>query len=218
VRIRQAAEVVPNGIDATVFVPADRDDARRELALPAAPTVVCVGRVAEQKGQDLLLTAWPTVLSEAPGARLVLVGAGPMEQSWREGIEAATDPSVQWAGATDRPARWYAAADVVVVPSRAEGLALVPLEAMACARSVVAFDVGGVRQSMGDGPDLPGAVVSQGDTESLAKELAERLLDPAAAEAEGRCGRARVVEHFDQRITTARVAELVTTITDGAGR
>jgi glycosyltransferase involved in cell wall biosynthesis len=216
--IGQAAVVVPNGVDADALVPADRGAARRELGLPAAPTVVCVGRLAEQKGQDLLLRAWPTVLAEVPDARLALVGAGPMEGEWRAADPTAAHPSVRWAGPTDRPATWYAAADVVVVPSRAEGLALVPLEAMACARPVVAFDVGGVRQSLGEGPDLPGAVVARGDTEALAKELAQRLRDPAAAEAEGLRGRARVVEHFDRRATTARVAELVTELSGGGRR
>jgi len=211
--ITRAAAVVPNGVDTDALTPADRDGARRELGLPDAPTVVCVGRLAEQKGQDLLLRAWPTVLAAVPAARLELVGSGPKEHEWRAGA-AAADPSVHWAGGTDRPARWYAAADVVALPSRAEGLALVPLEAMACARSVVAFDVGGVRQSLGEGPDPAGAVVPPGDVERLAKELAARLLDPAAAEAEGRRGRARAVEHFDRRVTTDRVADLVAELID----
>ncbi|MCO1658245.1 glycosyltransferase [Pseudonocardia humida] len=213
--IGQAAVVVPNGVDTDALVPADRTDTRRELGLADAPTVVCVGRLAEQKGQDLLLRAWPTVLAQVPDARLELVGSGPAEHGWRAGEAMAAHPSVHWAGGTDRPGRWYAAADVVALPSRAEGLALVPLEAMASARPVVAFDVGGVRQSLGEGADAAGAVVTPGDVESLAKELAARLIDPATAQAEGRRGRARAVERFDRRATTGRVADLVTELAAG---
>jgi glycosyltransferase involved in cell wall biosynthesis len=202
------AVVVPNGVDAEALAPADRAPARAELGLTDAPTVVCLGRLAEQKGQDLLLSAWPAVLAAVPGARLVLVGDGPMEQRWRTAHPVAADPSVTWVGATTEPVRWYAAADVVAFPSRAEGLALVPLEAMACARPVVAFAVGGVRQSIGDGPSAAGAVVEPGDLAAFAAALVHRLRDPDAAQAEGLRGRARVLERFDQRVTADRVAEL----------
>jgi glycosyltransferase involved in cell wall biosynthesis len=202
--VRGTAEVVPNGVDTEVLRPLDRAAARRAHDLVEAPTVVCVGRHAEQKGQDLLLTAWPAVLAAVPDARLVLVGDGPMERRWR--AEYPAHPSVTWAGPTDAPARWYAAADVVVLPSRSEGMALVPLEAMACARPVVAFEVGGVRQSLGEGT---GAVVAPGDLAGLAAALVARLADPTAADLEGVRGRDRAVRGFDRRAGTARVAALV---------
>ena len=97
-------------------------------------------------------------------------------------------------GASARPEDWYAAADVVVVPSRWEGMALVPLEAMACERSVVGFDVAGLAESIGDA----GAVIPRADLRGLAREVATRLADPALALREGRRGRIRAVTLYDR--------------------
>jgi glycosyltransferase involved in cell wall biosynthesis len=203
--IATAAEVVCNGVDTDRLRPADRQAARWRLGLDEhAPTAVCVGRLAAQKGQDQLLSAWPAVLAEVPAARLVLVGDGPLAERWRE-HPVAGHPSVRWWGHSDAVAEHYAAADVVVLPSRAEGMALVPLEAMACARPVVGFDVGGLRQSVAGA----GAVVPAGDEPALAREIAIRLADPARATREGLLGRRRVDDLFSVDRVHERIATLV---------
>jgi glycosyltransferase involved in cell wall biosynthesis len=194
------AEVVCNGIDTTRLRPADRGAARQRLGLPERPTAVCVGRLAPQKGQDLLLAAWPAVLASVPDAQLVLVGDGPMRTAWQQDQE-----SVLWWGHSDDVEDFYAAADVVVLPSRAEGMALVPLEAMACGRSVVAFDVDGVRQSLG----RAGAVVARCDVTALGEALAARLADPSLADREGRAGRRRAETLFDRARMTDQIITLV---------
>lgn len=175
--------VVPNGVD-LVPLP-DRPAARRRLQLPAGPLVVCVGRLCPQKGQDLLLAAWPAVRAAVPDAVLVLVGDGPS----RPALETAAGPGVRLVGARRDVGDWLAAADVVTVPSRWEGMALVPLEAMARARSVVAADVAGMRESV---PPGGGAVVPPGDAEALATALVARLGGPVDADLEGLAGRAHV--------------------------
>ncbi|MBM7861879.1 glycosyltransferase [Lentzea nigeriaca] len=194
------AEVVCNGVDTTRLRPADRTAARQRLGLPERPTVVCVGRLAPQKGQDLLLAAWPKVLANVPDAQLVLVGDGPMRTEWQQDQE-----SVLWWGRSDATTDFYAAADVVVLPSRAEGMALVALEAMACGRSVVAFDVDGVRQSLGSA----GAVVPKEDVAALAQALVARLADPSLADREGRAGRRRAETLFDSARMTDQIITLV---------
>ncbi|MHC5909354.1 glycosyltransferase, partial [Streptomyces sp. S6] len=134
-------QVIPNGIDTGRFHPAPVDTD------PAAPLVVCVGRLCRQKGQDLLLTAWETVVREVPGARLVLVGDGPD----RARLAARAPESVTFTGAVEDTVPWYQAADLVVLPSRWEGMALAPLEAMACGRPVVLAEVDGARESLPPG-------------------------------------------------------------------
>jgi glycosyltransferase involved in cell wall biosynthesis len=212
--ITTAAEVVCNGVDTDRLRPADRQAARRGLGLAVqAPTAVCVGRLATQKGQDQLLSVWPAVLAEVPTARLVFVGDGPMGDRWRAEHPVATHHSVRWWGHSDTVAEHYAAADVLVLPSRAEGMALVPLEAMACARPVGGFDVGGVRQSVGGA----GAVVPPGDGAALARAITTRLADPALAAREGMLGRRRVDDLFGSDRVDERIATLVEKLTDPGG-
>ncbi len=206
--ISTAAEVVCNGVDTMAFRPRSRVAARRRLRLPDVPTAVCVGRLAPLKGQDQLLAAWRAVVDAMPEARLVLVGDGPMRERWR----AESDhESVRWWGHDPAVADFYTAADVVVLPSRAEGMALVPLEAMASGRTVVAFDVGGVRQSVGEA----GAVVRAGDVPALASAITARLADPVLAADEGLTGRRRAEVLFDSVRVCDQVAILVEKLVGG---
>lgn len=195
------AVVVPNGVDLTALRPADEADRRRArdvLGLPAHPLAVCVGRLTHQKGQDVLLAAWPQVLEAVPDARLVLVGDGPQ----RAALQRAAPSGAVLVGARDDVPLWLAAADVVAAPSRWEGMPLVPLEAMARARSVVATDVVGVQEAV---PDDAGAVVPAEDVGALAAALARRLGRSALTAAEGAAGRAHVEAHHDIRATTSRI-------------
>ena len=77
-------------------------------------------------------------------------------------------------------------------------------QVMATGRSVVATDVPGAREALGEA----GAVVPIEDPGQLADAMAERLLDPKLAAEEGRAGRARAERYFDVRRTTAQVAEV----------
>jgi len=187
--------VVPNGIDLAAFPEADREGARRRLRLGGAPLAVCVGRLSRQKGQDVLVEAWREVEARVPGAELVLVGSGPDEAALRSRARLVGEADVR---------DWLAAANVVVQPSRWEGLAYTVLEAMAGARAVVATDVAGMREALGADAQL----VPSEDRAGLAAELAKRLLDPDAADAEGRALRRRAEELYDVRRATQAMAEL----------
>jgi glycosyltransferase involved in cell wall biosynthesis len=196
------AEVVCNGVDTQRLHPKPKED--------DTPTAVCVGRIAHQKGQDLLLQAWPRVLETVPDAQLLIVGDGPMAAT----LQATRHPQVHWLGHSDAVADFYTRADVVVLPSRAEGMALVPLEAMACGRSVVAFDVEGVRQSLADA----GEVVPRNDTKALAQAIAIRLADPELANAEGKRGRLRAETLFDRDRMTDQILTLTDKLVSTEGR
>jgi glycosyltransferase involved in cell wall biosynthesis len=195
--------VAPNGVDVLRFAPQDQASARARLGLGSGPLAVCVGRLARQKGQDLLLEAWPRVLATVPDARLALVGDGPERDRLADLVRRT--PSSTLHGATGGPEDWYAAADVVVMPSRWEGMALVPLEAMACERSVVGFGVAGLAESIGDA----GVVVGAGDLTGLALEVSRRLADRDQAAREGRLGRARAVSLYDRHNAVAVTDEAI---------
>ncbi len=195
---------IPNGVDLDEWreaSPEERSAARRSLELEDRPSVVCVGRLCRQKGQDVLLQAWPGLRARVPDAQLVLVGDGPDAKKLRR----VAGESIRLVGRRADVGSWLAAADVVAQPSRWEGMSIGMLEAMATGRSIVSSDVAGAEEAL-DGD--AGALVPPEDPTALADALAERLLNPAKAAAEGRRARARVEASHDLRAMTAALADL----------
>src|SRR5450759_5502255 len=97
--------VVCNGVDTQRFRPPSEQEAataRDRLGLAAGAAVVCVGRIARQKGQDILLDAWPDVLRSVPDATLYVVGDGPD----RAQLEAQGVPGVCFVGPWDDVRSW----------------------------------------------------------------------------------------------------------------
>ncbi|MFF7384353.1 glycosyltransferase [Streptomyces griseoluteus] len=202
--VRAAYAVVRNGIDLERFSPAPAPAARAALpGLGAGPLVVCVGRLCPQKGQDVLLAAWEQVLTVLPEARLVLVGDGP----GREQLGGLAGPRVRFAGEVADVLPWYRAADLVVLPSRWEGMALAPLEALACARPVVLSDVDGARESL---PPAFAArcLVPPEDPDALAAAVTGLLCDAPLRADLGAQGRRHVLTTHDVRVTAERIADL----------
>ncbi|MGW3035969.1 glycosyltransferase [Streptomyces sp. NPDC001178] len=196
--IKAPWRVVPNGVDTLRF----RPEGEVSRCGPG-PLVVCVGRLCRQKGQDVLLRAWPEVERQLAGARLVLVGEGPDADRLRSCAPA----SVVFAGGAPDAAPWYRAADVVVLPSRWEGMALAPLEAMACARPVVVTDVDGARESLPP-EQLPYCLVPPEDPGALARALTALLRDEPRRAALGAQGRRHVLAAHDLRQAADAVTEV----------
>lgn len=204
--VHASTTVIPNGVDLVRYRPAgpaERLHARRLLGLADVPTLLCVGALTAQKGQQDLLAEWPRVRSQVAGSQLLLVGDGP-DRRPLERLAADTEGVVLAGGRTDVPV-WMAAADLVVVPSRWEGMSLVPLEAMACARSVVATDVNGVVDSV---PPGAGAIVPLDDPDAMVAALVRRLTDPGLAEEEGWSGRSHVETHHDETRSARELAHV----------
>jgi glycosyltransferase involved in cell wall biosynthesis len=203
--VRADWRVVANGIDPRRFHPAAVGAVRGQIPPlaglgPETPLVVCVGRLCRQKGQDVLLAAWDAVVRQVPEARLALVGDGPDAAALRE----AAPEGVLFAGAVTEVLPWYQAADLVVLPSRWEGMALAPLEAMACGRPVVVTDVDGARESLPPGREP----VPAEDPDALARAVTRLLRDPLLRESLGHQGRHHVLTTHDVRHTADAVADV----------
>ncbi|MFE9426071.1 glycosyltransferase [Kitasatospora sp. NPDC006697] len=201
--------VVPNGVDLAHYAPAERRAARLSLGLDlSVPLAVCVGRLCRQKGQDLLLSAWPAVARRVPTAQLALVGGGPDAAALAAQARALPEPyRVRLTGDVTDPRPWLAAADLVVLPSRWEGMALAPLEAMAMGRPVLLADVPGAREQLPPQDREPGLIPPE-DPAALTNALAAALADPLDCARRGAAARAWVAERHDIRTVIGRVSEL----------
>jgi glycosyltransferase involved in cell wall biosynthesis len=147
--------------------------------------VVCAGRVYTRKAQHDLARALPAVLAAAPHTRVLLAGrVSDFEYERRmwailhEGGVADRVRLRQDLGSADMP-HVYAAADLVVQPSREEGLGLAAIEAMAAGKPVVGARVVGLSEVFTDGRD--GLLVPAADPPALAAAMVRLLTDPAAA-------------------------------------
>jgi glycosyltransferase involved in cell wall biosynthesis len=200
---------IPNGVDLVAFAPAtgeERRALRARLGLPQ-DRVVCafVGRLTPQKDPALLLEAW--AIGRWPQVHLVLVGDGPL----RRGLEArvASGPlagQITFAGATADVCQYLRAADLLVLPSRAEGMSNALLEAMACGLPIVATDLIGNREVMGEDGQA-GRLVPPGDPAALAEAIGTLLRTATLRDKLGEAARAIVADRFDiQRVVTQYVS------------
>lgn len=152
--------------------------------------MVLVGQMRPPKGQDLALGALARMRHRR--ARLRLVGDGPDRAKLQETTShLGLEDRVEWAGKVADPAPHLRAADLVLVPSRYDGLSLALLEAMACGAAVVASAVPGTSALEGTG-----VLVPENDPAALA-EAADDLLDDAGQRTKlGQMARKRAVEEY----------------------
>ena len=211
--VRGRYTVVRNGVDLETFHPAgerDRLTARQRIGIPRdVPLALCIGRVTRQKGQDVLLAAWPAVTRRQPDAQLAILGGGELRRSLRR--HPLTN--VIWPGEVEDVRPWYAAADVVVLPSRWEGLPLTLLEALAVGRAVVGSDIPGIAEEL---PPGAGALVPSGDATALAEAVGDRLQRRDLAQVEGAVGARYAAATADVRRTHDALADVTVRVARSA--
>ena len=187
---------VPNGIEAT--------EAAEAVQLAEGPTILEVARLADVKGQRTLIAALAGL-----DATAVLVGrdlehGGAYEDELRaEAQRLGVAERVVFAGyRTDVP-QLLAGCDVFCLPSRAEGMPLVVLEAMAQGKPVVASAVGGTPELVVDGET--GLLVAPGDVRALTNAIGRLLGDPGLARRLGEAGLERVRTSFSATAATREI-------------
>lgn len=195
---------LPNSVDVTEFVPPsveERAAARRQFGLPEDGLVVGgVGRFVFQKNFDLLIEAMAPVLAERADVTLALFGSGPDEQALREqaGELGEDGERVRFLGRVRERRAIYAALDLLVLPSRFEGLPMTVLEAMASGVPVVATAVDGMREVVGEAPGVA-RLVATGDGEGLREAIGGLLVDAGARGGLAATALPMVRERFDAR-------------------
>jgi glycosyltransferase involved in cell wall biosynthesis len=189
------------------------DPAELASGTASAGALLSVAAVVPDKGHDLLLDA----LEPLTGFRWHCRCVGSLERDpgfvedlRRRVLQAGLDDRVQFRGpqAAAELARSYAAADVLVLPSRTETYGMVVAEALARGLPVVAADVGGVPEALGRGADgtLPGVLVPPGDPAALRDALRIWLEDGGLRRRLRRAARERRASLSDWATTTSAVA------------
>ncbi|WP_313350686.1 glycosyltransferase [Paracoccus sp. (in: a-proteobacteria)] len=183
----------------------------KPLPLPQGPFhMVAVGRFAEQKGFGLLIRAFALAWRNNPQLRLSLVGDGELRAQIEALIEAeGMGDAVRLLGWQDEAGVRAAmeAAHALVTPSFAEGLPVVIMEAMACARPVIATYIAGIPELVR--PEQEGWLVPAGDPKALAECMLQAAdTAPETLAAMGASARARVIARHDIRASARRLAAL----------
>ena len=192
---------VCNGVDVGKFsaVAQRRPVAGSPFNDPSLWLAGTVGRMQTVKAQPILARAFVAALTAQPALRawlrLVMVGDGPLRAECEAVLREAGLGDLAWfTGERADVADLMRGLDLFVLPSLVEGISNTILEAMACARPVLATNVGGNAELVNDGQT--GVIVPAGDVQALARGLLDLAQAPQRARAMGALGRARVEQQF----------------------
>lgn len=205
-------EVIHNGIDPGKFNVDTTGEVRRAVRLeldiaPDQPTILQVARFHPVKDHATALQAFALVLSQVPGAVLLLAGDGDERQRLHTlCVELGIRDRVRFLGVRRDVPRLMAAADAFLLSSLSEGISVTLLEAMGCGLPIVATNVGGNPEVVVDGQT--GLLSPRSDSAGLARNLIALLRDPARRKAFAAAGRQRLLDHFVQDANHQRYREL----------
>ena len=201
---------IPNGVPVPDLPWQRRADWR------SAPRAIFVGRLAAEKGLDVLLGAWPSVRAGFPGARLTLVGEGP-ERLALEALasQLGLTDCVALPGSSADPTDLLRAADLFVLPSREEGMSVALLEAMALGVPLVATAIPGNRRLVQDFQH--GRLVPPDDPSALARAVLDQWTDFDRAFQMTRAARRRVEREFSIGAVARKHMELFREMTEERG-
>lgn len=197
------------------FEQGDGEAFRREHRIPAgSPLLVCVGALSHGRGQDVLIRALPAIRRIHPDVHLAIVGDPHPRDVDREYARELRSLAVELApgaatftGFEDRPENVYAAAAVVVNPTRYEAFGRVAFEALRAERPVISTSAGAVPDVLRDGEDA--LLVPADRPEELAAATTTLLGDPTLAARLVRTGAARVREQSSPATALARFQAVV---------
>ena len=194
-------DVVPNGIVPGLYqADVDPEAVKQRYGFdPGAPLILFVGRLAWQKGPDMLVDAAPSLLREHADSAIAFVGDGEMRRDLK--ARAGTLP-IRFLGRLNDAdyVSLLNASDIVAIPSRNEPFGLVLLEAWSAGRCVVASDVGGLAENIEHGTD---GVKVRPHPGAIARGLARAADSPGRSLSMGREGLTKVKREFPW----SRVAE-----------
>ncbi|MFC6614892.1 glycosyltransferase family 4 protein [Halopenitus salinus] len=199
--VKSRIEVIPNGIDTERFTP---DGQGMESIDANGPVVLFVGRFVDGKRPELVIDAFGDVLTEYPDAELYLCGDGPLHESTKHQTrDLGINESVTFIGEVsyEKMPTVYRSSDILVLPSRAEGVPRAVLEAMASGVPVVTSDLEQISKIVGKG----GRVIQTDSADALSATISKVL----AADKASVSAREQVVENHQWQSTVTHTTKLL---------
>jgi len=217
---REKIVVAPPGVDLAHFHPIPQLQAKQMIGIPPQrKNILFTGRIEPLKGIDTLLEAIALLkqrhIADLSETCVTIIGGNPwaetldeeMERLQRMSLELGLDDLVAFAGARDQNVLpyYYAAAEMVVMPSHYESFGMVALEAMAMGTPVIASEVGGLAYVVCDGYN--GFLVPRRDAQALARRIADLLNDRTLRERLSR-NAIHYARDYDWSIIAERIAAI----------
>ncbi|MDB4494300.1 glycosyltransferase [Pseudomonadales bacterium] len=200
-----SVRTIYNGLDTKQFAPIDRATARRELGLPLDKTVLGFGAVSLANRRKGLREFISSVSKLNNVSDVICLGFGDADASELQQQLPQFRTTGYLSNARDL-ALAYSASDVFVLPSFAENMPQMAVEAMACETPVAAFDVGGIPEIVIAGKT--GSLAPLGNCNALAANIQAMIDDPIERLERGRAARKLIVREFDQGKQTEKYLEL----------
>ena len=187
----------------------DTKEVRQQFGLGNEPCVLFVGSLIPRKGLPFLVEAAKKVVKDQADTKFLIVGDGPLRNQLSDSLKTANlSGNFKFIGnlKDDVLPAVYNCADVFVLPSIQEGQGIVLLEAQASGKPVVAFDIGGVNETVQN--KETGLLVNQGNVDALADALLKLLTDKALREKMGSNGRKFVSENYTWDICAQKMLKV----------
>ena len=205
-----------NAIDTVAIANAvnavDKNKIKEMLGIAGRPVIGIVGRLAHQKGHNVLLDAMARVIKEFPDVVLIIIGEGPERQKLGEKALALNiNKNILWMEAQpqNKVFEFYAIINIFAMPSLYEGFGLTAAEAMAASVPVVATKVEGLSEVIEDG--VTGYLVPAGNSLAFGEAVIKLLKDPQKAKAIGQNGYKRVKKLFSLKNFSDSMKEIYST-------
>jgi glycosyltransferase involved in cell wall biosynthesis len=204
-------KTVYNGISVSEFVPSEsrRYEVRARLGLGRDEfTLVCVARLNQQKGIDILIQAMARVLRDGVPCKSLIVGDGPLRDELMEQVrEMGLSGHVFFEGFHEDVRPYLQASSAFILTSHMEGLPLSLLEAMACGLPSIVTDVGGNAEVITHG--VHGLIVRPGSIDAVAEAITYLATHPQERAQMARMARTRVCDAFDIENAMAEIRRVI---------
>lgn len=176
--------VMRNGVDLERFRPLPQAEMRHQLGVDGSPLLLSVGNLIELKGHNIAIDGLKKLLDTSPNAKLIIIGKGPERKNLeQQARELGLENKVHFTGTLPNTelARWYSAADALILCSSREGWANVLLESMACGTPVVATDIWGTPEVVSN--PAAGRLMATRNATALVNSLQDLFAAPPSRDA-----------------------------------